>query len=135
MDVAQPLALELHPLLREAISHLLTQPRAEHAVFAAHREVEIRVRKLAQAPQTVVGAALMEYAFNPSGPLADTKVVPAEQVATMALFRGAIGLFKNPSSHRRVPFEDTTFAQEAIGLADLLMRLLDQVEMRLLGGP
>lgn len=45
----------------------------------------------------------------------------------MALFWGAIGVFKNPSSHRQVDFADPTLASEVILLADLLLRMLDQV--------
>jgi len=43
----------------------------------------------------------------------------------MALFWGAIGVFKNPSSHREVNYGDVTVAAEAVLLADLLLRLLD----------
>jgi len=48
----------------------------------------------------------------------------------MALFRGAIGTFKNPSSHRAVNYDDPVLAAEVVLLADLLMRLLDRVEAR-----
>jgi hypothetical protein len=44
----------------------------------------------------------------------------------MEFFKGAIGLFKNPASHRRVDFTDATAAAEVVLLADLLMRLLDK---------
>lgn len=47
-----------------------------------------------------------------------------ESVAQMDLFKGAIGLFKNPSSHRRVDYSDATEAVETVLLADLLLRLL-----------
>lgn len=46
----------------------------------------------------------------------------------MDLFKGAIGLFKNPASHRRVDFTDPTEAAEVVLLADLLMRLLNKIE-------
>lgn len=45
----------------------------------------------------------------------------------MELFKGAIGLFKNPSSHRRVDLADPTEAVEIILLADLLLRLLQKI--------
>jgi len=53
-----------------------------------------------------------------------------ESEAIMALFRGAIGVFKNPSSHRQVEFDDPTEASEVILLADLLLRMLDRIEQR-----
>jgi uncharacterized protein (TIGR02391 family) len=49
----------------------------------------------------------------------------------MNLFSGAIGLFKNPTSHRAVSYDDPAMASEVILLADLLFRLLDRVEARL----
>lgn len=39
-----------------------------------------------------------------------------------------IGLFKNPTSHRNVDFEDPTEVSEMVLLADLLLRILDRVE-------
>jgi len=48
----------------------------------------------------------------------------------MNLFKGAIGVLKNPGSHREVEFEDPTEAAEAVLLADLLMRILDRIEVR-----
>ena len=49
----------------------------------------------------------------------------------MALFWGAIGVFKNPSSHGQVDYKDPTQAAEVVLLADLLLRLLDEVETRI----
>jgi hypothetical protein len=48
----------------------------------------------------------------------------------MYLFSGAIGLFKNPTSHRAVGYDDPDIASEVILLADLLLRLLDHVAAR-----
>jgi hypothetical protein len=45
-------------------------------------------------------------------------------------FKGAVGLFKNPSSHRRVTFDDPAEAAEIVLLADLLLRLLDKIPPR-----
>ena len=103
------------------------------AVFAAMKEVEVRVRELAKAPQSLLGVKLMQQAFSAeTGVLTDCAADPGEQVAMMELFKGAIGLFKNPTSHRPVDYDDPTLASEVILFADLLLRLLDRVEERTL---
>jgi uncharacterized protein (TIGR02391 family) len=53
----------------------------------------------------------------------------------MELYKGAIGLFKNPTSHRPVDYDDPTLASEVILFADLLLRLLDRIEERQATGP
>jgi uncharacterized protein (TIGR02391 family) len=78
----------------------------------------------------------MQQAFSAEkGVLTDLQADPGEQVAMMELFKGAIGLFKNPTSHRPVDYDDPTLASEVILFADLLLRLLDRVEERQATGP
>jgi uncharacterized protein (TIGR02391 family) len=124
---------DLHPRLVHAVGQRIASQEWELAVFAAHRAVEIRVRELAGAPADRVGVRLLNEALGERGPLTDPTMVRAEQESMAALFRGALGLFKNPLSHRQVEFEDDpAFAREVIGLADLLLKLLDRAEARLL---
>jgi uncharacterized protein (TIGR02391 family) len=125
------LDLDLHPLIARAARRQFLLGEYELAVFAALKEVEVRVRSLAGASPKDIGVPLMTAAFKPGGPLADSAQEGGEQEATMALFRGAIGVFKNPTSHRPVEYSDPTLAAEAVMLADLLMRMLDDVERRL----
>ena len=54
-----------------------------------------------------------------------------ERQARSDLFAGAIGSFKNPTSHRSVTYSDPTEASEVIMLADLLMQILDSIENKL----
>ena len=112
----------------------------------AMKEVEVRVRTMASLPNDMIGTRLMQTAFNPpaklkqgekpdpttAGPLWQEGTEGGEAVATAELFKGAIGLFKNPASHRRVDFTDATEAAEVVLLADLLMRLLDKITPRTL---
>ncbi len=46
----------------------------------------------------------------------------------MELFKGAVGLFKNPASQTRVDYADSTRAAEVVLLADLLMRVLADLD-------
>ena len=126
------LGLELHPILAASVRLQFLMGEFELAAFAALREVEIRVRKLANYSDERIGVPLMAAAFNPqTGPLTDPEAEGGEREAVMALFRGAIGTFKNPSSHRAVDYDDPTLAAEVVLLADLLLRLLDRVQTRL----
>lgn len=108
----------------------------ETAAFAAMKEVEVEVRRLARLDESVLGVDLMRQAFRPQGgPLADPSAHRGEQVALMDFFSGAIGTFKNPSSHRTVHFADPVEAAEVVQVADLLLRLLRRVEERLSSEP
>jgi uncharacterized protein (TIGR02391 family) len=103
----------------------------ETAAFTAMKEVEVAVRRASGFDNSLVGVALMRQAFaRDGGPLSDEAAEPGERVATMDLFAGAIGAFKNPSSHRSVDFEDPTEAAEIIQLADLLLRIVRRAERR-----
>lgn len=124
------LDVDMHDLLAERVRRQFLLGEYEAAVLLAFREVEIRVRDLSDFDDSMIGVPLMQEAFSPdkSGPLVNTLLEPGEQLATMYLFAGAIGAFKNPSSHRQVDYGDPTVAAEAVLLADLLMRLLDRYE-------
>lgn len=133
LAAAERLGVALHPRLAQRIEQQFLLGEYELAVFAAMKEVEVRVRELAGAPNSLLGVGLMTTAFSPTkpGPLVDPLAEGGEQVAAMNLFSGAIGLFKNPASHRPVDYDDPIVAGEIVLLADLLLRLLDQVADRI----
>ena len=81
------------------------------AVFQAFKQVEVAVRNAGNYDETDIGVPLMRKAFHAdTGNLTDPNQQPAEKEAITHLFAGAIGSYKNPSSHREV---DVT-AEEAV---------------------
>jgi uncharacterized protein (TIGR02391 family) len=131
LAAGERLGVALHPRLAQRIEQQFLLGEFELAVFAAMKDVEVRVRELAGASQSLLGVKLMQQAFAAEkGVLTDPDADPGEKVAMMELFKGAIGLFKNPTSHRPVDYDDPTLASEVILFAGLLLRLLDRVEMR-----
>ncbi len=131
------IGLDLHPLIAHRVRREFLSGEYESAVLMAFREVEIRVRNLGAFDNSKIGVKLMQEAFSPNvpGPLLDSTLERGEQEAMMYLFAGAIGSFKNPSSHRQVDYGDATVASEAVLLADLLLRILDRYETSPLDSP
>ena len=118
------LDVDLHPLVAARVRSQWILGEYEAAAFLAMREVEIRVRDLGGASDADLGVPLMQNSFRDGGALSDSTMEAGERQATMALFWGAIGVFKNPSSHRQVEYADPTAASEVVLLADLLLRVL-----------
>lgn len=125
---AKKLPIEnLHPSLRDSIYPNFLHGDYDTAVFQAFKEVEIKVREAGHYTATDYGVDLMNRAFNEqSGPLSDANLPEAEKKAMRALFAGAIGLFKNPQSHREVGLESPEATIELIQLASALLRLVDR---------
>ncbi len=115
----------VHPAIRDSALQSFWRQSFDTAVFECFKAVEVSVRSAAGLPNEVIGAELMRKAFAPdSGPLADTTLPRSEQESMAHLFAGAIGLFKNPNSHRYV-FHDATTAADMIAFASYLLRLVD----------
>jgi uncharacterized protein (TIGR02391 family) len=100
----------------------------ESAVFKAFKLVEETVRAKAGQPPSLVGVNLMTTAFKTAGGILQhpETQVDAEREALHQLFRGAIGWFKNPSSHRTVGYKDAQQAAHILAFANLLLELADQ---------
>lgn len=116
----------LHGAIASRVSATFAKGDYDTAVFQAFREVEIAVRRAGGFTDDDFGAQLMRDAFDKNkGPLRDALAVASERDAVAHLFAGAIGLFKNPTSHRSVTFNDPREVVEMLMLASLLLRIID----------
>ena len=117
----------LDPVLVQKSKQSFIRGDYDTAIFQAFKEVEVRVRSKAGYPNTDIGVALMRKAFGTNGPLLDGAATGGEQTARMELFAGAIGSYKNPSSHRNVGLSDPKEAADIIHLANNLLRIVDSL--------
>jgi len=118
----------LDPVLVRKVKPTFIRGDYDTAVFQAFKEVEIRVRNKAGMTDKDIGVPLMRKAFGPpAGPLVDRKADSGEQSAKMELFAGAIGTYKNPSSHRDVELSDPKEAADIIHLANELLRIVESI--------
>jgi hypothetical protein len=122
----------LPPIFVEKVWPLFLRGDHDIAVFQSFKEVEVAVRRAANAkganfPDDLVGVALMRKAFHPeTGLLTNLNTPIAEREAEGALFAGAIGHAKNPAGHQDVGSPP----QEAARLVVFAAHLLDIVERR-----
>ena len=116
---------QLHPIIADKVWSIFAQGSYDTAVLEAFKQVEIAVRKTGGYTQNDYGVPLMRMAFDDEdGNLTDQNQQKPEKQAMAHLFAGAIGLYKNPSSHHEVEFAPEE-AAEIIIIASQLLRIVD----------
>ena len=117
----------LHPRIRDGIWSAFMRNEFDVAAFLAMKAVEVAVREAAGLESGDIGVKLMRQAFNnEKGPLTDLSAEGSERQAMGDLFAGAIGVFKNPHSHRDVDLTDPAEAAEIVMMANLLLRIVEE---------
>ena len=115
----------LHPIMVDKVWPLFLRGEYDTAVFQAFKEVEVAVRSAVEYTEEDCDVELMEKAFHPeNGKMMDANQTEDEKQAILALFTGAIGLYKNPLCHRNINFT-TEGAAEAIIFANHLFKIVD----------
>jgi uncharacterized protein (TIGR02391 family) len=115
----------LHPILAEKTWSLYIRGEYETAVFQAFKEVEVAVRDASGLNAADIGTELMRKAFSTKNGRLTNKTRPeAEREDIAHLFAGAIGSYKNPSSHRNVGLQGEETV-EILMLASHLLRIVD----------
>ncbi len=130
---------QLHRVIAGKVYPAFLRGEYDTAIFQAFREIEVAVRQAGQFPRDLVGEKLMRQAFAiannnaPAGPLADTQLPVAEQLAMGNMFAGAFGVYRNSTGHRHVPTEPEE-AVEVIMFASQLLRIVDRLKPQPPGG-
>lgn len=117
--------------LRERCADLLARPgKADTAVREACVVLEDRLRRAAGLAKEVIGVDLVDKCLNPKDGKLVLSEVAAEQHGIHQLYRGTIGFFKNPTSHRIIQEYDVTRARQVVGLIDTLLAVLRDAKPR-----
>jgi len=106
---------------------LFEQELYEPSIREAFVLLEQRIRERAGLDASDIGVELVDKAFGPKKAMLEVPlcVDEGERLGVHQLFRGAMGLLKNPPSHRSVPeFQDRRVAAEIIVFSDFLLNLL-----------
>jgi uncharacterized protein (TIGR02391 family) len=116
----------LHPKLRGKPYTDFANGHPTSAIQEAYKIVDIEVGKVAKITSTY-GVNLMLQAFDQDkGPLTDMTENEPTRRALARLFAGAMGRFRNSSTHTHRSFQDLHEAIEELMVASRLLRFLDE---------
>ncbi len=119
----------LHPKLRGKPYEDFANGHPNSAIQEAYKIVDIEVGTAAQAPNAF-GVNLLQAFDHDKGPLTDFTENEPTRKALARLFAGAMGRFRNSSTHTHRAFPDLNEAIEELMVASRLLRFLDEPNRR-----
>jgi uncharacterized protein (TIGR02391 family) len=114
---------DLHPVIAEATTSLLTSGHPEQAVLDAAIAFQTYLRAQADLPETVDGTRLVEQAFARIV-IPKEKYAKGQHEAVRNIALGMVGRYRNMAAHKRKEL-DHREASEAVGSFSLLCRCVD----------
>ncbi|TPQ31531.1 TIGR02391 family protein [Bradyrhizobium guangdongense] len=115
----------LDPIVMAQVKPLFVRGDYDTAVFRAFKEVEVRLRAKDASLAPWSGVDLINRAFGPNGCLMTTSA--KERASMRDLFVGAFAIFRNPSAHQEVKFDDPREVVDMICFANQLLRMIDRI--------
>ena len=118
----------LDPVLSAKVWSPFIRGDFETAIFVSFKEVEVRLRKVTGLSVTDLGTKLARKAFDPKDGKLTNYVTEdlGERQAFSDLFAGALGAFKNPTSHRDIDFTNPSSVVGLILFANTLLAIIDE---------
>ena len=103
----------------------------DSVVFKSFKLIEGKIRSKAKLSNSKYGNGLVVTAFNPDRPILHHTEYSdkSERMGLQLLFQGALKLFRNPSGHRNIEWEDPNKIIEIVILAKVLLDLIDECSL------
>jgi uncharacterized protein (TIGR02391 family) len=120
---------DLHPKIVKRCKVYLANGQYDDAILTAMKLVETGLRETSGLTADDLGVHLVSKALGKEGllTLPDARTA-SEQESLHQLFRGALGFFKNPLSHRFLDETDPHYTFMVLGFASILLAIVDQLE-------
>ncbi len=115
----------LHPEVVRSCRQLFEMQHYDEAIFTAMRTVEETIRAKAHLSINDIGKDVAIKALNPDNPIIKMSEHYGEQESAKFLYWGALGVLKNPRSHRSINMQDPITAYECLAFASWLLGMLD----------
>jgi uncharacterized protein (TIGR02391 family) len=106
------------------------EDRFDTVVMEATKILEDRLRKAANLDTSYDGLKLVGAALGGTTPLLRLSEHASEQEGAQALFRGVVGVFRNPFHHKLVGTLAPQRIMQILGTIDYLLHLLESAEKK-----